>query len=135
MALAKALNLKVTLLRAVATAAGISAAYGYGSTATAISMPFQPFEEMAKSGENQALDYLKKLEESLRGQGVESVDHRMVHGSAAQVIVDIALETPDNLVAMTTHGRSGLARSTLGSVTDRVVCHSEDPVLVIRVRE
>ncbi|HIN36518.1 MAG TPA: hypothetical protein EYM77_02520 [Dehalococcoidia bacterium] len=33
---------------------------------------------------------------------------------------------------MTTHGHSGPGRWTLGSVTDRVVRHSGDPVLVIR---
>jgi len=36
------------------------------------------------------------------------------------------------LVAMCTHGRSGVGRWVLGSVTDRVVRHSGDPVLVMR---
>ena len=53
-------------------------------------------------------------------------------GAAAHVIIDLAQETPDNLVAMTTHGRSGPARWALGSVTDRVVRYSGDPVLVVR---
>jgi len=35
-------------------------------------------------------------------------------------------------VAMTTHGRSGAGRWILGSVTDRVVRESGDPVLVVR---
>ena len=33
---------------------------------------------------------------------------------------------------MTTHGRSGVGRMVLGSVTDRVIRHSNLPVLVIR---
>jgi nucleotide-binding universal stress UspA family protein len=60
------------------------------------------------------------------------VEQRIIRGPADEVIVDVAPETPDNLVAMTTHGRSGPARWTLGSVTDRVVRHSGDPVLVIK---
>ena len=65
----------------------------------------------------------------LRRQGIASIDHKIVPGSAANVIVDLTL---DNEVAMTTHGHSGSGRWTLGSVTDRVVRHSGDPVLVIR---
>jgi nucleotide-binding universal stress UspA family protein len=36
---------------------------------------------------------------------------------------------------MTTHGRSGIGRWLLGSVADRVVRHSRDPVLVVRATE
>ena len=53
-------------------------------------------------------------------------------GSAAGAILDLAQETPDSLVALTTHGRSGVERWVLGSVTDRLVRHSGQPVLVIR---
>jgi nucleotide-binding universal stress UspA family protein len=34
-------------------------------------------------------------------------------------------------VAMCTHGRSGVGRWVLGSVTEKVVRHSDDPVLVV----
>ena len=40
--------------------------------------------------------------------------------------------TPDDRIAMCTHGWSGLGRWVLGNVTDRVVRYSGDPVLVIR---
>ena len=33
---------------------------------------------------------------------------------------------------MTTHGRSGVGRMVLGNVADRVVRHSNVPVLVVR---
>jgi nucleotide-binding universal stress UspA family protein len=33
---------------------------------------------------------------------------------------------------MSTHGRSGIERWVLGSVTEKVIHHSRDPVLVIR---
>jgi nucleotide-binding universal stress UspA family protein len=32
---------------------------------------------------------------------------------------------------MCTHGRSGISRWALGSVTERVVRHSDEPVLVL----
>lgn len=131
--LAKAMDLKVTLLRAVATAEEFSAQTGYERLEGVVGLHFPSFEEMATEVGNQALAYLQGLEETLREQGVASVDHRIVRGGAAHVIVDVAQETPDNLVAMTTHGRSGPARWTMGSVTDRVVRYSGDPVLVVRV--
>jgi nucleotide-binding universal stress UspA family protein len=43
-------------------------------------------------------------------------------------------DTPDNLIAMSSHGRSGVGRWVLGSVAEKVVQHSRDPVLIIRPR-
>jgi len=106
-ALANALNLKVTLIRAAATVEEFSAATGFQRIDGASGLHFQTFETLSKVAGSQALDYIKEQEASLRRQGVASVDHRIVPGSAAHVIVNTALETPDNLVAMTTHGRSG----------------------------
>ena len=132
-ALAKGLNLKVTLLRAVATEEEFSGVTSYERLEGVVGLHFPSYEEMATEAGNQAMAYLQGLEETLREQGVASVDHQIVRGGAAHVIVDLAQETPDNLVAMTTHGRSGPARWAMGSVTDRVVRYSGDPVLVVRV--
>lgn len=131
-ALAIALNLKVTLLRAAATAEHFRSVTGVHQIDGISGLHYQNFETMTQAAGNQASEYIREQENSLRRQGVASVDHRIMPGSAANVIVDVALETPDNLVAMTTHGHSGPGRWTLGSVTDRVVRHSGDPVLVIR---
>jgi nucleotide-binding universal stress UspA family protein len=49
----------------------------------------------------------------------------------AEAIVEMAAAEP-TLVVMTTHGRSGINRLVLGSVTDRVVRHANAPVLVVR---
>ena len=56
-------------------------------------------------------------------------------GFPAEKIIDAARERKDALVAMSTHGRSGVNRFVMGSVTDRVVRHGGDPVLVIRAQE
>ena len=52
-------------------------------------------------------------------------------GPLAETIVDVAQEIPHSLVLMTTHGRSGLKRLMLGSVTDSVVRNAHGPVMVI----
>lgn len=79
--------------------------------------------------------YLHEIQEQLHEQGVHSVEERMLHGHAAENIVDLAHESKNSMVAMTTHGRSGIGRWMMGSVTDRVVRHSGSPVLVIRSEE
>jgi len=61
------------------------------------------------------------------------VQTRLVRGhDAASAIVDVARELRPALVAVATHGRTGLARVTLGSVATAVLRRSECPVLVTR---
>lgn len=86
-------------------------------------------------GEEVCERYLHEVQEKLSREGVASVEKRVLHGHPADNIVDLAHDTALSLVAMTTHGRSGIGRWVLGSVTDRVVRYSGDPVLVIRSSE
>ncbi|MCI0843854.1 MAG: universal stress protein [Chloroflexi bacterium] len=79
--------------------------------------------------------YLKKLAERIENEGVASVEVVVLHGDAATVIVDLTNDYPDALVAMTTHGRSGVSRWLIGSVADRVIRHAAGPVLVLRAGE
>lgn len=51
---------------------------------------------------------------------------------AAEGVVDRARTEGADLIALTTHGRGGLARAVLGSVTDKVIRSSHLPVLVTR---
>lgn len=85
----------------------------------------------SRRGEEEAKAYLESVATSLRarGLGVETV---VLHGiSADDVILDYADGNDVDVIAMTTHGRSGLARAILGSVADAVVRKSGLPVLVI----
>jgi nucleotide-binding universal stress UspA family protein len=76
--------------------------------------------------------YLQGKVDALRAEGLESGVATSVFGDPALEIIDIARKTPNNLIAMCTHGRSGLGRWLLGSVAEKVVQHSADPVLLIR---
>ena len=55
----------------------------------------------------------------------------LLDGPPAETIADVAQEIPHSLVLVTTHGRSGLKRLMLGSVTDSVVRNAHGPVMVI----
>jgi nucleotide-binding universal stress UspA family protein len=52
-------------------------------------------------------------------------------GDAAESILDQARHDASDLIVMGTHGRSGLARLVLGSVTEQVLRHAGCPVLTI----
>jgi len=78
-----------------------------------------------------ASGYLAGVGKELEREGI-SVRWDVLRGAPAHSIVEFAKETPGSIVAMTTHGRSGLRRWVLGSVADQVVRASGEPVLVIR---
>jgi nucleotide-binding universal stress UspA family protein len=64
-----------------------------------------------------------------------SVSTRVDVGEAAHTILRVAEETMADLIAMGTHGRSGLARMLLGSVAQKIVSHAPCPVLTVRHAE
>jgi nucleotide-binding universal stress UspA family protein len=94
-------------------------------------------QELWAQASSVASQYLAKKVEQLRAQGLPQVSSILIEGTAegaAAVIVDLAKRSPDDLVVLSTHGRSGIGRWLLGSVTERVVRHTSNPVIVIRPR-
>ena len=77
-------------------------------------------------------EYLKNVAKRIRDEGLQSSDGEVLNGNPATAIIQITETIPNSLVAMTTRGRSGIQRWVMGSVTDRVVRHSNAPALVIR---
>lgn len=78
--------------------------------------------------------YLSEKVEQLRATGLPRVSSLLIEEGAegaAAAIIELARKTADNLLIMSTHGRSGMRRWLLGSVTQRVVRHTSDPVIVI----
>lgn len=80
----------------------------------------------------EARDYLEKKTAELRERGAKKVSYTLNEGFSAEQIIALARQTPYTLIVMGSHGRSGIKRWVLGSVTESVVRHSGDPVLVLR---
>jgi len=91
---------------------------------------------------------LKGIADALHGEGKAAVDRveelapadvtvetAVRKGAPSQVIVSEAAETACDLVVMGTHGRGGIDRLLLGSVTERVVRQSPVPVLTVQVEQ
>ena len=123
--LAKKLSLEIVLTRAYQIP--LSATYAGAET------PYIPNNyALMDLVRDEASAYLEEKVNELHQNGVEKVSHILLVGSGADEIIDLARSTPNNLIAMCTHGRSGVKRWALGSVTEKVVRHSGDPVLVVR---
>jgi nucleotide-binding universal stress UspA family protein len=74
--------------------------------------------------------YLNGVEQPLREKGIKT-STAIVWGSAAERIIEYA-EANTDLVTISSHGRSGVGRWVLGSVTEKVLQVGDKPVLVAR---
>ncbi|MGB5465033.1 MAG: universal stress protein [Sedimenticolaceae bacterium] len=88
--------------------------------------------EISQIVRDSAEAYIKEKAAQLKKEGVEKVSYKVLEGLPTQQIVDFAIDTPNSVTALCTHGRHGISRWMLGSVTNGVIQCSEEPVLVIR---
>ncbi len=122
--LAAGTKVEVTLLQVVSSLIH----YVIAGEASA-SIPYT--EEEMEQIKKKAIDYLDKAGEGLRSKGA-IVRTKVETGNAAKGINKVADETNADLIAMSTHGRSGFSRLALGSVTDKVLRGGNIPLLVVR---
>lgn len=121
--LARQLGLEIVLFRA----------YNIPYTAYVPIEGYYPVDEkLIATLRQEATAYLDGKAEEIRALGVEKVSTLAKEGIAADEIIALGRSTKGNLISMCTHGRSGINRWVLGSVTETVVRHSSDPLLVLR---
>ena len=94
---------------------------------------FQPAEGEFEEEEREAQAYLERVADSLREDGIQVFTGTQI-GAVAESIVAYAEANEMDLIAMCTHGRTGLARWALGSVADRVLRAGGVPILLVRAR-
>ena len=75
--------------------------------------------------------YLAGLATAMSAKGVR-VTTRVRRGPAVDEILAAAREESADLIAMTTHGRTGPARLLFGSVAEGVLRHADVPVFIMR---
>lgn len=118
------LKVEVTLFRVVS-----SLTYYVVAGEASARVPYTETElEVIKQ---KAVEYLEKTGENLKSKGA-TVKAKVSTGSAAMEIIKAADEINAGLIAMSTHGRSGLGRWAFGSVTDRVLREASVPVFMVR---
>jgi nucleotide-binding universal stress UspA family protein len=90
------------------------------------------YDEIIAAAGDEAKKYIEEKAAEFKKLGTEKVSHVTREGRPADEIIALAREVPGTLIAMASHGRSGVQRWMLGSVTEAVVRHAETPVLVMR---
>lgn len=79
--------------------------------------------------------YLASVRHRFSGEGLK-MRVEVLEGDPGMALVRRAERDPGiTMLAMTTHGRSGLSRWPLGSVAEKVLCATDKPLLLVRPGE
>lgn len=102
-----------------------------------IEAPYLPPSEVGGVTELESVDESREELESLQTEvaGMARCKTLLRKGSAHYEILDAAQELGSNLIILSTHGRTGLARIILGSTAEYVVRHASCPLLIVREKE
>ncbi len=114
---------KVRLVRVLATGSFFGTA-AVESTAIAA--------EVVRSERDKALSELYSLAAECRAISKADITVDLHAGPVADVLEGYARRNDVDLIVISTHGRSGISRLSLGSVTDSLIRHTTIPVLVVK---
>jgi nucleotide-binding universal stress UspA family protein len=89
------------------------------------------YEEQEEARKASALAYVDSVGSSLKEKGLRSRSV-VASGSPADQIIGYAESNAIDLIAMSSHGRSGIGRWVFGSVTDKVLHAGDTAVLTVR---
>ncbi len=106
----------------------------YEAYNAAMERSYALIEQETETLRSEIAEELRPDAERLREQGY-SVRVEVQFGEPAQRIVQYVSDESIGLVAMATHGRSGVSRLVLGSVAERVLRGSTAPVLLLRPQD
>jgi nucleotide-binding universal stress UspA family protein len=115
----------------------IDFAGSYGGELVAVSavdVPSELYAESPKTVEElvkKARSYVEAIKNEAGKTGIKT-EVIVREGEAYRVITDTARETGANIIVMGSHGRTGLKRLLMGSVTEKVIGHTPCPVLVVK---
>ncbi len=89
---------------------------------------------LQQADQEAATAYLARIESQLAAEGFKVSSH-VLAGRAAEAINEFVHNNEVNLIALATHGRSGISRLVFGSVADRVIRSAHVPVLLVRPKD
>jgi len=89
------------------------------------------YHQLFEKQKELALNYLKGLQTDFSKKDINA-EISLLYGSVVKSILKTAADSKSDLIAMATHGWSGLARASYGSVAAGVLQAAEIPILLIR---
>lgn len=93
------------------------------------SMP-KEFAAYAKHAKAHASAILESVAATAKAAGVKCATVQVTHDQAYEAIIKTAKSKGCDLIVMASHGRGGLSGLVIGSVTQKVLTHTNIPVLV-----
>jgi nucleotide-binding universal stress UspA family protein len=130
--LARRLDLKMILARAFEFPA---TAYYRADDYPASAAAFIPsYQELLDAMGQETREYLDVKAKQISERELLPVRTETLEGPAAERLIELARNSKGSLLAIGTHGRSGLRRWVLGSVAEKIARHAENPVLIIRAQ-
>jgi nucleotide-binding universal stress UspA family protein len=95
-------------------------------------VPYYDAEQL-DSWMNEAKEYLAGLKGEFREKGIETKAF-VEQGPVVRTILDVAERENADLIAMASHGRSGLARVFYGSIAAGILNQADRPLLLVRAQ-
>ena len=96
-------------------------------------MPYSS-QEMAEQALNEIHAYLSALVDDFGSKGLNAKSV-IKHGGIAHTILEVAEQENADLIALASHGRTGLALAFYGSVAAAILHQTDRPLLLIRSAE
>jgi len=115
---------KLRLVRVLATGSFFGVAAAAEGTAVAA--------DVVRSERDRALGELYALAAECRATSTADISVDLHAGPVADVLEGYARRNGVDLIVISTHGRSGISRLSLGSITDSLIRHTTIPVLVVK---
>jgi nucleotide-binding universal stress UspA family protein len=109
-----------------------AATVGFDGMAAAYAISDEDYE---KTTAEQAKKYLQAVLDRAETAGVKATSQAVSSFNVADGVVQAAADNDCDLIFIGSHGRSGLSRLLLGSVTSKVLSLARTAVLVYRVKE
>jgi nucleotide-binding universal stress UspA family protein len=119
---------KVVLLKVIATP-GVNIPIGVPGE-TAGNVQTNAMLEHAKKEIEESPDYLESKAQPLRKMGLK-VECVVLEGTPTTAIIEYAHDNNVGLIAIATHGHSGLRHMTMGSTAEYILKHAGLPVLMV----
>ena len=82
----------------------------------------------------EALLYLKRIDDQLRNSALQ-IKIDILEGLAAELIVEFARNQQMKLIILSSHGKSGLRKWGISSITHKIICCAPTSVLIIRASQ
>jgi len=121
----------------IATDKAIDFAKSYGGQLEAISVvdvPAEFYAEAPKAVEDltrKAKEFVAAVKEKADGSNIK-ISTFIGEGDAYKIITDLATKEKADVIFMGSHGRTGLKKLLMGSVTEKVIGYASCPVLVVK---